>query len=68
MIFKSINPYNNQLIEEHSSHDDVAVQSILKNAQESFEIWRKTSISDRSGLMVNAGKVLLENKDEYAQM
>jgi len=68
MEFKSINPYNNQVIATHQAQTDVELLDCLENAQTAFEQWRKVPVQERANLMFKAGQVLRENVDEYACM
>ena len=66
MEFKSINPYNGETVGTYLSHTQSEVQTILKNAQTSFNLWRNVPLSERSKLMSKAGQVLREGEEELS--
>jgi succinate-semialdehyde dehydrogenase/glutarate-semialdehyde dehydrogenase len=67
-MLKSINPYNQTVIEEFQIHDDATVEKKLKSAEKAFSQWRKASFYERATLMLNVAKVLRAHKDEYARI
>lgn len=68
MNFKSINPYNGQVVGTHSAHSEEETQNILEKATAAFGPWRETNFEHRAKLMGKAGAVLRNNQAEYAQM
>ena len=68
MIFKSINPYNNEEVGSYKSISDEELQDKLALSKSEFGKWRTVSFEERSKLMVNAGRILRENVNEYAKM
>jgi succinate-semialdehyde dehydrogenase/glutarate-semialdehyde dehydrogenase len=67
-MLKSINPYNQAVIEEFQIHDDAAVEKKIRSSEKAFAQWRKTSFQERGALMANVAKVLRAHKDEYARI
>lgn len=67
MEFKSINPYNGKEIATYTELTDNQIDKILKKSQTGFESWRQVPIKERCKLLVNAGGVLRNNVDKYAQ-
>jgi succinate-semialdehyde dehydrogenase / glutarate-semialdehyde dehydrogenase len=68
MSFISINPYNGTAIEEISEQTTEQVDTILRNADESFSSWRQTSFSQRAKVLTNAAALLLEHIEKYAHV
>ena len=68
MIFKTINPYNNEEVGSYKSISNEELQDKLALSKSEFGKWRTVSFEERSKLMVNAGRILRENVDEYAKM
>jgi succinate-semialdehyde dehydrogenase/glutarate-semialdehyde dehydrogenase len=68
MEFKSINPYNGELIDKHIAHTPSEIKTLLEKSQTAFESWRKVPIPERAKLMRRAGEVLREGVETYAQM
>lgn len=67
-MFKSVNPYNQTVIEEFPADTPEAVNKKIQLASNAFKSWRKESFSDRAAKMKRATTVLRQNKDEYAKM
>lgn len=68
MEFKSINPFNGECVKVFKSLSGSELDAKLDKSKKAFTPWKKTSLSERSSLMVKAGEVLRENMEEYAQM
>lgn len=68
MEFKSINPYNGNLINKHQSHSSDEIKYILEKSQTAFNSWRKVPIAERAKLMTKAGEILREEVETYAKM
>lgn len=68
MEFKSINPYNGEVVGQYQAQTGSEVTFMLKKAADAFVSWRKVPIEERAKLMVKAGTILRENVEEYAQM
>jgi succinate-semialdehyde dehydrogenase / glutarate-semialdehyde dehydrogenase len=66
-MFKSIYPFDQSVIETFPPMNAAAVGVKLGLATKAFQDWRKTSISERSDLMLNAASIIRERKDEYAR-
>jgi succinate-semialdehyde dehydrogenase / glutarate-semialdehyde dehydrogenase len=66
-MFKSINPYNQTLIEEFDSDSPAVVDKKVQSAAAAFRSWRKTSFQERSERMRRAAVILRQNKEEYAR-
>ncbi len=65
-IFKSINPYNSEVVDEHSIFTDGQVQNAIDKAENAFRDWRKTTFAYRANLFRNIIKILNQDKDQYA--
>ena len=68
MEFKSINPYNKQVIGTYTSLSASELKAKLDHSQTAFESWRNVSLSKRCALLKNAGQVLRDNVETYAKM
>lgn len=68
MIFKSINPYNNETVETYESISEEKLSEKLDLSQSAFNKWRTTPLSERKALMIKAGQVLRDHVEEYALM
>ena len=61
MEFKSINPYNGQLVGQHTAHTETEISEILQKAQNAFKSWREVPNTQRAKLMAKAGQILRES-------
>jgi succinate-semialdehyde dehydrogenase / glutarate-semialdehyde dehydrogenase len=66
-MFKSVNPYDQSLLEEFEQHDGKSIQRKLEAALQGFQSWKRQPFSTRSRLMKNAGELLRKNKEQYAR-
>ena len=67
MEFKSINPYNGKIIATYTEFSEDHLDKILEKSRIAFESWRQVPIRERCKLLVNAGGVLRNNVDKYAE-
>ena len=67
MTFKSINPYNGTEIATYKENTEKEINGILEKSNIAFESWRQVPIKKRCELLVNAGGVLRNNVDKYAE-
>ncbi|MHA2277900.1 MAG: aldehyde dehydrogenase family protein, partial [Candidatus Kariarchaeaceae archaeon] len=56
MTIKVINPYNNEIVTEYPEMTAEEVNTILKDVQEEFNRWKKTSFDHRKQLMNKAAE------------
>ncbi len=68
MEFKSINPYNGQVVGKYTALTQKELKEKLDKSKIAFESWRAVPLSERCRLLKNAGTVLREHVEEYAQM
>ena len=68
MEFKSINPYNSQVVGKYTALTEKELTNKLTKSQDAFESWSKVTLSERCRLLKKAGQVLKDNTEEYAQM
>ena len=64
--FKSINPYNNELLEEFELHTPSEIDYILQSADISQNHWQKTSAEHRSDIFKHASDLLAARKEHLA--
>ncbi len=65
--FRSINPYNNELIEEFDTHTSTDIEKYINDADSAYRVWKTTSYEHRAQLMLKAAEVLRNNKEKYAK-
>jgi succinate-semialdehyde dehydrogenase/glutarate-semialdehyde dehydrogenase len=66
-MFKSINPYNQSVIAEFETLNDSSLQKKLDVAAIAYKDWRRENFSKRAQLLINAAKIMRQNKEEYAR-
>jgi succinate-semialdehyde dehydrogenase/glutarate-semialdehyde dehydrogenase len=66
-MLKSINPFDQNVIDEYQELSLPAIQEKLINAAVAFREWKKSSHARRRELMLKASSLLKENKEEYAR-
>jgi succinate-semialdehyde dehydrogenase / glutarate-semialdehyde dehydrogenase len=67
-MLKSINPFDQSIVEEYQEFSPSLILEKLKTSSATFKEWKKTSFAHRSELMLNASKLLIQNKEQYARM
>ncbi|MDS0295126.1 NAD-dependent succinate-semialdehyde dehydrogenase [Halogeometricum luteum] len=65
---QSVNPYTESVREEYDEHGEADVEEALSRADDAFEEWRERSLTDRRRLLADAGDVLRENEEKYAEL
>ncbi|AAV48399.1 succinate-semialdehyde dehydrogenase [Haloarcula marismortui ATCC 43049] len=64
----AVNPATGERLNVYDPDDDEAVERKLDRATSTFEDWREVPLRKREQLLVNAGEVLRENKQRYAEL
>ncbi|WP_336330652.1 NAD-dependent succinate-semialdehyde dehydrogenase [Haloarcula sp. CGMCC 1.2071] len=65
---ESVNPATGERLDVYDPDADDAVERKLDRAASTFEEWRDVPLREREQLLVNAGEVLRENKQRYAEL
>lgn len=68
MEFKSINPYNLEVVATYEEQSKSEIENILERSDKAFKTWRTTTFAERAKLMKRAGEVLRENAEAYGKM
>ena len=68
MTFSSYNPYNQQKLKDYQFSSEIDVNDRISKAHNSFLEWRKMSVKDRAYQLKQVSLLLLEYKDEAAQL
>ncbi|AGB38033.1 NAD-dependent succinate-semialdehyde dehydrogenase [Natronococcus occultus] len=64
----SHNPATGERLETYDDHDEGDIEDILASADDAFESWAETPITERQQLLERAGELLREREDEYAEL
>ncbi len=67
MKLKSINPYNNEVLEEFDEFSSSKINTLIGYAGNAFELWRKSGIAGRSVLLNKAADILKDEKDIFSR-
>ncbi|WP_183572944.1 NAD-dependent succinate-semialdehyde dehydrogenase [Mucilaginibacter sp. X5P1] len=65
-VFKSIFPYNQQVIAEYPLMDDHTINAILTDSAKAFTHWSLQSYAYRAGILNNVAAILRKEKEELA--
>lgn len=66
--FKSINPFNLELIAEYRTHSISEVQKKIENADTSFQEWKNSSSEFRSDCLLKLASTFRKKKTTYAAL
>lgn len=67
-MIKSVNPYNGKEIASIIEFSKQEIDEALEKADKRFQLWKKTTLAERSSLMKKAAAELKKNKQEYGEM
>lgn len=67
-IFQSIYPFTQEVFAEYVQMDESAVSAHLKRSVHAFEQWSHRSFAERSEVMLAVSGVLLQKKEQLAQL
>src|ERR1700739_2945497 len=68
MTIQAINPATSEVLKTYAEMAPETVKGIVSKTHEDFLGWRRTTFSDRAGLMRKAGEILRANAGEYAHL
>lgn len=63
---KSINPFTNKLIQSYKNHSDAEAKHIVKEVDQAWQSWKKTSFEERKNLLLKLENQLMEDQEELA--
>lgn len=62
------NPFNKSVLKTYDLHTDSEINTIIEKSASRFKTWKTKSIDDRTELLSNVSELLLERKQEYAEL
>lgn len=62
------NPHDNSILSEYKLMNKNVIEQKIENCSRSQKIWKQKTLIHRLTFVKNLGKVLLDNKNEYAKM
>jgi succinate-semialdehyde dehydrogenase/glutarate-semialdehyde dehydrogenase len=67
-VFKSIFPYNQELIAEYSLLNDSEVQKRIDNASEAFRSWKNKSFPQRADILMKVARLMRRDQEKLATL
>jgi succinate-semialdehyde dehydrogenase / glutarate-semialdehyde dehydrogenase len=68
MAYRTVNPYNNQVVATFEDLTDEQAMNLLAQAQKTFESWSQTSFAERAAVLRRAAAILTETPDMFARL
>lgn len=68
MIFRSINPYTNELLAEYEGFSNAMLDEKLMASSRAYRHWKQQSFDHRAALLLEVRANLLRNLDKYAAL
>jgi len=68
MAYASTNPFTGEVVATFPDATDAEVDVALERAQAAFEIWSRTALSERTGVLARAAELILERQEELAAL
>ena len=68
MAYRTVNPYNNEVVATFDDLTDAEVMNLLEQAQKTFESWSQMSYAERAAVCKRAAAILTERPDEFARL
>ena len=68
MVFKSINPYTEEVNWEYDSFSFEECEAHIKKSRAAFSEWSSLSIDERTGYLARLAEVLRKNSNTYAEI
>ena len=68
MAYRTVNPYNNQVVANFDDLTDAEAMNLLEQAQKTFESWSQTSYAERAAVCKRAAAILTEWPDQFARL
>ena len=68
MAIETVNPTTEEKLKTFQSLSSEKVNEIIENVQKDQNMWKKVDFDERSKFMMNASKILKNEKDKYAEI
>jgi succinate-semialdehyde dehydrogenase/glutarate-semialdehyde dehydrogenase len=68
MTIQAINPATSEVLKTYEEIAPATVKDIVGKTHEAFLGWRRTTFTDRAGLMRKAAEILRANAGEYSHL
>jgi len=67
-MFRSVNPFNNEILQEFPVISDAQVESAIEKGHAAFQGWKSSSFQERAALLMRCSDLLLEKKSALAEL
>jgi len=67
-MLQSINPFNQEVIQNYKEYSQNEVDTIISDADSEFNKWKQTEFDIRSKLLRNTASILKNNIEEYSKI
>jgi succinate-semialdehyde dehydrogenase / glutarate-semialdehyde dehydrogenase len=68
MSYKSVNPFNGEIVHAFATATDTEVDAALQAADMCFKMWRNATFKDRAVIAAKAAAILRNRVDEFANL
>ena len=68
MAYRTVNPYNNEVVATFEDLTDAEAMNLLEQAQKTFESWSQMSYAERAAVCKRDAAILTERHDEFARL
>jgi succinate-semialdehyde dehydrogenase/glutarate-semialdehyde dehydrogenase len=68
MSFTTINPSNGEVIKEYEELTPLQIDAAIIKSQEAFKQWKSVPFGKRADMLMNAARILRQNKLEYGSL
>ena len=68
MAYRTVNPYNNEVVATFDELTDAEAMNLLAQAQKTYESWSQASYAERAAVCRRAAAILTERPDEFARL
>src|SRR6201993_4559804 len=66
MAYRTVNPYNNEVVATFDDLTDAEAMNLLEQAQKTFESWSQLSYAERGPVCKGGAAILTEGPDQFA--
>ena len=67
-VFKSINPYTEELIAEYPLMDDARLEQLVSRAEDAYLIWKNFSFQQRAAILNKTAAILRRDQELLASL
>ena len=67
-MLQSINPFNQEVIQDYKEHSQYEINQIILKANNEFTKWKQTNFNERAKLLRNTASILKKNIEKYSKI